>query len=63
MAEVPSIDMSRVRFVVEEDVYVKDSESGAIYAVVRANEYVFDRTVGTAGGFRLTSEVLEVFEP
>ena len=58
LAEVPQIDMSGIRFRVEEDVYVKDVESGVIYAVVRANEYVFDRTVGTAGGFRLTSEAL-----
>ena len=58
LAEVPSIDMNAVRFIVDEDVYVRDAESGAVHAVVRANEYVFDRTVGTAGGFRLTSEVL-----
>ena len=57
LAEKPQIDMTNVRFSVDEDVYVEDN--GIICAKVQANEYKYDETVGTAGGFRLISESLK----
>ena len=58
LAEIPLIDMTNVRFTIDEDVYVEDEETGTVYAKVQANAYEYDATVGSAGGFRLTSESL-----
>ena len=58
LAEIPLIDMTNVRFNIDEDVYVTDEETGTAYAKVQANAYEYDATVGSAGGFKLVSKSL-----
>lgn len=59
LAEDALIDMEKVKLPITKDLYVEDWVNNKTVAVIKAQQYPFDETLGEHGGFKLNTVLLD----